>query len=123
MQFAFEKQGIGVFFAQHHAQEIHAVGGQPQIGRAFEAAVEEAFAIGGEAHGDARVEHVDFESAAVKQAHIGRQEAAFEHEVEGFNQRETRRQGGQAAADLGAPLRQGNVGQGHFVSFQAALMP
>ena len=29
VQLAFEKQGIGVFFAQHHAQKIDGVGGQP----------------------------------------------------------------------------------------------
>ena len=34
LQFAVEKQSIGVFLAHHHAHKVDAVGGKAQIGRA-----------------------------------------------------------------------------------------
>ena len=56
-QLAVEEQGVGVFLAHHHAQEVDAVGGQSQVGRTFVVLVQKLLVVGAKAHLDAGFHH------------------------------------------------------------------
>ena len=105
LQFAVEEEGVGVFFAQNHAQVVGAVGGEAQVGRAGVILCGEALCVGAEADADAEVKYVKLEVTSGKLCHVGGQEAAAQHLVQGLHEDEARRQGGQVAAYAREPAR------------------